>query len=93
MLATHNLEYSYDKKAVLTFPDIQCREGEHWLLLGQSGSGKTTLLHLLGGLLSPQKGTVKVAREERRKTASSSGSVSVARLCAAMARAQVPRSG
>ncbi len=67
MLETQNLEYSYDKKATLTFPDIRCREGEHWLLLGQSGSGKTTLLHLLGGLLSPQKGTVKVAGTELNK--------------------------
>ncbi|MCB0561639.1 MAG: ATP-binding cassette domain-containing protein [Phaeodactylibacter sp.] len=71
MLATHHLEYSYDKKAVLTFPDIQCQKGEHWLLLGQSGSGKTTLLHLLGGLLSPQKGTVKVADTELNKLSAS----------------------
>ena len=71
MLATHSLEYSYDKKAVLTFPDIRCQKGEHWLLLGQSGSGKTTLLHLLGGLLSPQKGTVEVAGTELNKLSSS----------------------
>ncbi|MCB9289055.1 MAG: ATP-binding cassette domain-containing protein [Lewinellaceae bacterium] len=71
MLETHSLEYSYDKRSSLTFPDITCREGEHWLLLGQSGSGKTTLLHLLGGLLSPQKGTVKVADTELNKLSSS----------------------
>jgi len=71
MLATHSLEYSYDKKAKLSFPDIHCRKGEHWLLLGQSGSGKTTLLHLLGGLLSPQKGMVKVADTELNQLSSS----------------------
>ena len=61
MLETKKLEFSYDGKQVLHFPDIHCPKGEHWLLLGQSGSGKTTLLHLLGGLLSPSKGEVKVS--------------------------------
>ena len=61
MLQTANLSYRYDGGQALTFPDINCNKDEHWLLLGQSGSGKTTLLHLLGGLLSPQQGTVNVA--------------------------------
>lgn len=61
MLETADLRYSYDKKTTLSFPDIQCGEAEHWLMLGQSGCGKTTLLHLLGGLLSPDSGRVTVA--------------------------------
>ncbi len=61
MLQTHNLQYSYDGKAALHFPDIRCEKGEQWLLLGRSGSGKTTLLHLLGGLLTAKEGMVKVA--------------------------------
>ncbi|HMO38815.1 MAG TPA: ATP-binding cassette domain-containing protein [Saprospiraceae bacterium] len=60
MLQTADLQFSYDNQPALQFPDIQCGKGEHWLLLGQSGSGKTTLLHLLGGLLTPQKGHVEV---------------------------------
>ena len=60
MLQTNNLTFSYTGAATLTFPDITCAKGEHWLLLGQSGSGKTTLLHLLGGLLSPTAGKVQV---------------------------------
>ncbi|MCU0345405.1 MAG: ATP-binding cassette domain-containing protein [Saprospiraceae bacterium] len=60
MLTTSNLQYSYDGKSSLRFPDIQCGKGEHWLLLGQSGCGKTTLLHLLGGLLTPGQGSVVV---------------------------------
>jgi ABC-type lipoprotein export system ATPase subunit len=61
MLYAENLTYSYDAQHTLRFPDIRCDAGAHWLLLGQSGSGKTTLLHLLGGLLTPAGGTVKVA--------------------------------
>ena len=60
MLETRQLQFSYDQKDTLGFPDITCAKGEQWLLLGQSGSGKTTLLHLLGGLLSPQKGNIKI---------------------------------
>jgi len=61
MLQTKTLHYSYDGRTQLHFPDIGCKKGEHWLLLGQSGSGKTTLLHLLGGLLSPSGGIVNIA--------------------------------
>ncbi len=60
MLQTKALQYSYDGRHQLHFPDIDCKKGEQWLLLGQSGSGKTTLLHLLGGLLSPKSGTVNI---------------------------------
>jgi len=60
MLSTNNLQFSYDNKTVLQFPDIHCQKGAHWLLLGQSGCGKTTLLHLLGGLLTPKVGNVSI---------------------------------
>ncbi len=61
MLKSTQLQFSYAGGAPLKFPDINCETGERWLLLGQSGSGKTTLLHLLGGLLTPDQGTVTVA--------------------------------
>ena len=60
MLRTENLSYAYDSQTQLSFPNINCATGEHWLLLGNSGSGKTTLLHLLGGLLTPKKGEVAI---------------------------------
>lgn len=71
MLQTSDLQYTYDGKTMLRFPDIQCGKGEHWLLLGQSGSGKTTLLHLLGGLLTSKNGAVKVADTHLEKLSSS----------------------
>jgi ABC-type lipoprotein export system ATPase subunit len=43
---------------------LEIREGESLALLGPSGSGKTTLLHVLGGLISPQAGTVSWRGEE-----------------------------
>lgn len=60
MLITKNLSYQYSgtDKPLLKFPDINCGDGEQWLLLGQSGSGKTTLLQLLAGLRTPKTGEV-----------------------------------
>jgi putative ABC transport system ATP-binding protein len=71
MLITKNVSYSYQSSSdVLTFPDINCKSGEHWLLLGQSGSGKTTLLHLLGGLLRPKNGSIQIGDTEIQQLAS-----------------------
>ena len=67
MLQTQDLAFSYDGQHKLPFQDIHCKQGEHWLLLGQSGSGKTTLLHLLGGLLSPKQGKVVVGDTDLTK--------------------------
>ena len=61
MLKTQDLQYSYDASNALQFPNINCKKGEHWLLIGQSGCGKTTLLHLLGGLLTPKGGSVTIS--------------------------------
>ena len=40
---------------------LTLRRGEFVCLLGPSGSGKSTLLHLLGGLLTPTSGSLRVA--------------------------------
>ena len=41
--------------------------GELTLLMGPSGSGKTTLLSILGCMLTPTEGTVRVARPADRR--------------------------
>ncbi len=60
MLTSTQLAFSYPDQKTIYFPDVHCRRGEQWLLLGQSGSGKTTLLHLLGGLRTAQQGSIKI---------------------------------
>jgi ABC-type lipoprotein export system ATPase subunit len=64
MLQTKDLRFSYNNTQILEFPNLNCQKGENWLLLGQSGSGKTTFLHLLGGLLSPQSGSIRIGETD-----------------------------
>ncbi|MBI09460.1 MAG: methionine ABC transporter ATP-binding protein [Rhodospirillaceae bacterium] len=45
---------------VLDIPHLAVPAGERLLIQGPSGSGKTTLLSLLGGIITPQTGTVDV---------------------------------
>lgn len=57
----NNLEHGYVKnKLDLTIENWQLEHGSHVFLHGESGSGKTTLLNLIAGILSPQKGQVKL---------------------------------
>lgn len=60
MLESSDITFQYQAGQQWSFPNLTCKPGEHWLILGDSGSGKTTWLHLLTGLLVPHSGTVTV---------------------------------
>jgi putative ABC transport system ATP-binding protein len=52
------------RKQVLYDISLQVGKGELVIMTGPSGSGKTTLLTLMGGLRSPQTGSLKVLGNE-----------------------------
>ncbi len=72
MIEASGLTFAYSGAPVMTFPDVHVPAGGQCLLLGQSGSGKTTLLHLLGGLLQPLRGTIRIAGSDIATMGSSS---------------------
>ncbi len=53
-----NIVREFDGKLVLKDVSLDIYENEFVTLLGPSGCGKTTLLRILGGFLSPTKGSV-----------------------------------
>lgn len=67
MITSQQLTYTYPGSSPLVFPDFQCNASDILLLLGASGAGKTTLLHLLGGILSIQKGSIKIEGTQLEK--------------------------
>ena len=64
----HNLNHFFGtgklRKQILFDIDLILNSGEVIILKGPSGSGKTTLLTLMGGLRSPQSGSLQVFGEE-----------------------------
>ncbi|WP_242020795.1 ABC transporter ATP-binding protein [Microcoleus sp. FACHB-1515] len=51
--------------------DLEVNEGDVQLLMGPSGSGKTTLLSILGGILTPTGGSVRLLGQEITKLSKS----------------------
>src|SRR5579872_5076422 len=61
LIEISGVSYSYDKqRAILTGIDMVIPRGKVVAIMGISGSGKTTLLRLIGGVMKPTQGTVKV---------------------------------
>lgn len=58
-----DLDVAGGRLSVLRNVDFAVAPGEIVGIVGRSGTGKTTLLRVLGGLLSPTQGQVKVAGE------------------------------
>ena len=57
-IQVEDLHYSVKGKMILSGLTRSFAAGRVTALTGVSGSGKTTLLNLLGGLISPDKGSI-----------------------------------
>ena len=70
VLAVRGLTKTYGQGATVVDAvrsvDLDASSGEVLLVMGPSGSGKTTLLLMLGALLRPSSGSIKVATRDGR---------------------------
>ncbi|MEE3717930.1 DevA family ABC transporter ATP-binding protein [Tumidithrix elongata RA019] len=68
VISIRNLNHYFGRdqlrKQVLFDVNLEIHVGEIVIMTGPSGSGKTTLLTLMGGLRSPQSGSLKVLGQE-----------------------------
>ncbi len=56
-----DLNFSWPSgEKVIKSCSLEVPKGEFWMLLGTNGSGKSTLLRLLVGLLTPERGEIRV---------------------------------
>ncbi len=60
LLEARDLHFDYGRGSLLIGVDLTLERGELVGLVGRNGSGKTTLLHLLLGLISPDRGGVRL---------------------------------
>lgn len=60
ILQANNIDFYYNSDQKFKIPDINLKAGDQLLIIGKSGSGKTTILNILGGLLKPKSGEVKI---------------------------------
>lgn len=59
-----HLSKNFAGKEILKGLQLSVEEGEFVTILGPSGSGKSTLFHIIGGLLTPEQGSVFLYGQE-----------------------------
>jgi phospholipid/cholesterol/gamma-HCH transport system ATP-binding protein len=60
LIELSGVDFSYDRRPVLTGIDMAIPRGKVVAIMGVSGSGKTTLLRLIARVVKPTRGDVKV---------------------------------
>lgn len=59
-----NVSFAHGERSIYQGLSLTVPKGKVIAVMGPSGIGKTTLLRLIGGQLSPQSGSIKVAGQE-----------------------------
>jgi phospholipid/cholesterol/gamma-HCH transport system ATP-binding protein len=67
LVSVHNLTFSRGSKKIFDDISLEFERGKITAIMGPSGTGKTTLLKLIGGQLSPDKGSIVVDGQDVHK--------------------------
>jgi ABC-type multidrug transport system ATPase subunit len=68
MIVLSDVTQHYGVRPVLSHISLEVRHGELVVVLGPNGMGKSTLLGVMGGVLTPQGGTIAINGLVRRKS-------------------------
>src|SRR3954447_8856125 len=60
LLSLDSITKIFSTQKVIEHLSLDVQEGEFVSILGPSGSGKSTLFHLIGGILTPDEGTIQL---------------------------------
>ncbi|MGB3244730.1 MAG: ABC transporter ATP-binding protein [Sulfitobacter sp.] len=63
-IALHGITKKFGANTALRGVDIDIKDGEFFVLLGQTGAGKTTTLRVIAGLEKPDAGTVMIEGQD-----------------------------
>ena len=66
LLELEHISKRFGKNDVLTDVNFELLAGEVHALLGENGAGKSTMLNIIGGLLEPNGGTIRIEGEEKK---------------------------
>lgn len=66
LIEMRNIVKTFPGVKALTNVDLTLHAGEILGLLGENGAGKSTLMNVLGGILKPDSGTIRIDGEEVR---------------------------
>ncbi len=64
LIEMRNIVKTFPGVKALTNVDLTLHAGEILGLLGENGAGKSTLMNVLGGILKPDSGTIRIDGEE-----------------------------
>ena len=67
LIELSGVSFAYDRRPILSGIDMVIARGKVVAIMGVSGSGKTTLLRLIGGVVKPTSGEVRVAGQAMDK--------------------------
>jgi zinc transport system ATP-binding protein len=60
IIEVKNISFGYGAEEVLTNVTFNVHQGDYLAFVGPNGAGKTTLMKIILGLISPQKGVIKI---------------------------------
>ena len=66
LLELEHISKSFGSNQVLTDVNFELEAGEVHALLGENGAGKSTMFNIIGGLLQPNGGTIRINGEEKK---------------------------